>query len=63
MVSGAMESHVLTMLNIGENLIPCTWMLRVVHVQYVHNHPIDDLCLVICLGVEISGFSELGVQQ
>jgi hypothetical protein len=38
-------------------------MLRVVHVQDVHNHLIDDLCLAIGLGVESSGFSELGVQQ
>jgi hypothetical protein len=58
-----MESPVVTVLNIGETLIPCTWMLRVVHAQDVHNHLIDDLCLVICLGVERSGFSELGVQQ
>jgi hypothetical protein len=58
-----MESPVVTVLNIGETLIPCTWMLRVVHVQDVHNHLIDDLYLTICLGVESSGFSELGVQQ
>jgi hypothetical protein len=63
MVDGAMESPVVTVLNIGETLIPCTWMLRVVHAQDVHNHPIDNLCLAICLGVERSGFSELGVQQ
>jgi hypothetical protein len=63
MVSGAMESHVVTVLNIGKTLIPCMWMLRVVHVQDVHNHLIDDLCLTIGLGVESSGFSELGVQQ
>jgi hypothetical protein len=29
----------------------------------VHNHPIDDLSLAIGLGVERSGFCELGVQQ
>jgi hypothetical protein len=29
----------------------------------VHNHSIDDLCLAISLGVESSGFCELGVQQ
>jgi hypothetical protein len=57
-----MESPVVTILNIGETLIPCTWMLRVVHAQDVHNHLIDDLCFVIYLGVESSGFSELGVQ-
>jgi hypothetical protein len=60
---GAMESHVVGLLNIGKTLIPCTQMLRVVHVQDVHNHLIDDLCLAIGLGVESSGFSELGVQQ
>jgi hypothetical protein len=63
MANGAMESPVVTMLNIGETLIPYTWMLKVVHAQDVHNHPIDNLYLVICLGVERSGFSELGVQQ
>jgi hypothetical protein len=60
---GAMESPVVVVLNIGKTLIPCTWMLRVVHAQDVHNHLIDDLCLAISLGVERSGFSELGVQQ
>jgi hypothetical protein len=63
MVGGAMESHVVAVLNIGENLIPCTWMLRVIHAQYVHNHPIEGLCLTIGLRVEGSGFIELGVQQ
>jgi hypothetical protein len=63
MVGGAMESPVVTMLNIGETLIPCTWMPRIVHAQDVHNHPIDDLYLSIGLGVESSGFCELGVQQ
>jgi hypothetical protein len=58
-----MESPVVAVLNIGKTLIPCTWMLRVVHAQDVHNHLIDDLCLAIGLGVESSGFSELGVQQ
>jgi hypothetical protein len=43
-------------------IIPCTWILRVVHAQDVHNHLIDDLCLVVLLGVENSGFSELGFQ-
>jgi hypothetical protein len=50
-------------LNIGETLIPFTWFLRVVHAKNVHNHLIDDLCLVVYLGVESSGFSDLGVQQ
>jgi hypothetical protein len=54
MASGAMEIPVVTVLNIGETLIPCTWMLIIVHAQDVHNHSIDDLCLDISLGVEIS---------
>jgi hypothetical protein len=58
-----MESHVVILLKIGETLIPCTWILRVVHAQDVHNRPIDDLCLAVCLGMESGGFSELGVQQ
>ena len=58
-----MESPFITVLNIGETLIPCMQMLRVVHAQDVKNHLIDDLCLVVFLGVESSGFSELGVQQ
>jgi hypothetical protein len=62
MVSGAMESHVVTVLNIGETLFPCMWMLRILHAQDVHNHLIDDLCLAIYLGVESSGFCEFGVQ-
>jgi hypothetical protein len=63
MVGGAMESPVVIVLNIGETLIPCMWMLRFVHARDVHNHLIDDLCLAVCLGVESSGFRELGVQQ
>jgi hypothetical protein len=51
------------MLNIRETLIPCIRFLRSLHAQDVHNHPIEDLCLVVCLGLERSGFSELGVKQ
>jgi hypothetical protein len=58
-----MESHVVAMLNIGKTLIPCTQMLRFVHVRDGNNHPTDELCLAIGLGVESNGFSELGVQQ
>jgi hypothetical protein len=58
-----MQSHVVTMLDIWETIVPCTGMLRIVHAQDVHNHPIDDLCLAIGLGVESNGFCELGVQQ
>jgi hypothetical protein len=58
-----MESPIVVVLNIGKTLIPCTQMLRVIHAQDVHSQPIDNLCLVIGLRVEGSGFSELGVQQ
>jgi hypothetical protein len=63
MADGTMESLVVIVLDIWEILVPCTCMLRVVHAQDVHNHPIDDLCLAIGLGVESSGFCKLGVQQ
>jgi hypothetical protein len=63
MASGTMESPVVTVLDIWETLVPCTWILRIVHAQDVHNNPIDDLYLAIGLGVESSVFYELGVQQ
>jgi hypothetical protein len=63
MVGRAMKSPVLDVLNIGKTLIPCTWMLRVVHVQDVYNHLINKLYLFVSLGVENSGFSDLGVQK
>jgi hypothetical protein len=63
MASGAMERPIVIMLNIGETLIPCTRILRVLHARDVHNHFIDDLCLAVYLGLERSGFKELGVQQ
>jgi hypothetical protein len=61
MADGTMESFVVTVLDICETLIPCTGMLGVVHACDVHNHLIDDLSLAISLGVERSGFCELGV--
>ena len=63
MAGGTVESSVVTVLDIWENLIPCMGILRIVHAQDVHNHLIDNLCLDVCLGVERSGFIELGVQQ
>jgi hypothetical protein len=56
-----MYGSVVTVLEIGEILIPCAWMFGIVHAQYMHDHPIDDLGLSIRLGVEGSGFGELGV--
>ena len=35
----------------------------IVHVQDVHDHLVDKLGLAIYLGVEGSGFGELGIQQ
>jgi hypothetical protein len=63
MVGGTMESSVVIVLNIWETLVPCMRMLRFLHAQDVHNNMIDDLGLAIGLGVERSGFCELGVQQ
>jgi hypothetical protein len=58
----AMEISIVVVLNVGETLIPCVWFLGVVHAEDVHDHPIDELCLAISLGVEGNGFGELGVQ-
>jgi hypothetical protein len=63
MAGGTMEIPVVTVLFIWKTLVPCTWMLRILHAQDVQNHPIDDLCSAISLGVEISAFGDLGVQQ
>jgi hypothetical protein len=63
MTDGAMESLVVVVMKIGKTLIPCTQILRVIHAKDVHNHLIDDLYLAIGLRVEVTGFSELGVQQ
>jgi hypothetical protein len=63
MVVQTMESHVVTMLNIWETLVPCMGILRIVHAQDVYNRLIDNLGLANGLGVEISGFCDLGVQQ
>jgi hypothetical protein len=63
MAGGAMDRPIVAMLDIWETLVPCTGMIRIVHVQDVHNHLIDNLSLAIGLGVERSGFCELGVQE
>jgi len=57
----AMESSVVAMLYIGEAFIPCVWMLRVVHVQNVYDHHVDDLCLAIILGMESHEPSKFGI--
>jgi hypothetical protein len=52
MANRVVDGSIIFMLNIWKDFIPCTWMVGVVHSQYVHNHPIDHFCLSICLGVE-----------
>ena len=58
----AMKGFVVSMLNIGEIVIPCVSMFGVVHAQDMHSHPFDDLGLAIWLGVQGSGFGDLVVQ-
>jgi hypothetical protein len=58
-----MYGYVVTVLNIGKTLIPFVSMLGNVHVQDMHNLPVDDLGLAIRLGVEGHGFGEFGVQS
>ena len=48
-------------MNIGKTLITCTRVFLIVHAQDVYDYLIDDLSLAICLGVEGSGFGELGI--
>lgn len=47
----AMESSIVVVLNTGETLIPCTWMLEFVHAQNVHNHHVNELHITMILGV------------
>jgi hypothetical protein len=58
-----MYSSVEFVLNIAKIIITGVGILGLVHAQDMHDHPVDDLSLAIHLGVEGSGFSELGVQQ
>jgi hypothetical protein len=55
------EGSIVYMLNIWRNFKPCTWMLGVAHLQDMHNHGIDHLCLPMCLGVEGNQFGHVGV--
>ena len=59
----AMNSSIVDVLHIRKAIIPLTWMFIVMHCQYVHDHLIDHFYLSIDLGMEGSGFGELGVQQ
>ena len=58
-----MYGYVLAILNIGKTRILGVGLLGIVHVHDMHNHSVDDLSLAIHLGVEGSGFGDLGVQQ
>jgi hypothetical protein len=62
MVGGAMYGSIVTVLNIVKTLILCEHMIRIVHVQNMYDHIVDDLGLAIHFGVEGHGFGELGVQ-
>jgi hypothetical protein len=57
-----MQGSVVAILHIGNTLIPCVEVFLIVHVQDMYDHPIDELSLAIYLGVEGSGFGELGIQ-
>jgi len=48
----AMERYVITMLDLWKTLTLDSRMLGVVHAEYVHYHPIDDLHLAINLETE-----------
>jgi hypothetical protein len=58
-----MEGSIVVVLDIRKDLIPCAWILGVVHVQDMHNHPINDLCFSISISLEGNGFGDLGIQQ
>jgi len=58
-----MERSIVDVVDIREDFIPCAWMLQVVHVQNLYDHPVDDLYLAISLGVESHGLSELVIQR
>jgi hypothetical protein len=58
-----MYGSIVVVLNIGKTLIPCARVLGILHAQDMHNHLVDDLGLAIHLGMEGSGFGELGVQK
>lgn len=47
--SQAIESFAITLMHKGKALIQFLWILGVVHVEYVHYHPVDDLFLAIML--------------
>lgn len=62
MTNQDIEIYFIILFHIGNNLIPGSWMLVVVHAKYVYYHPINDLYLAILLGMEGSQLGELGVE-
>jgi hypothetical protein len=40
-------------MNIGETLIPFALIFGVVHVKYMHDHSVEDLCLASVLGWKV----------
>jgi hypothetical protein len=54
-----MNGSIVIVLNIRKTIIPCAGMLRDVHPQNVHDHPIYYLQLAISLGMEGGGFGVL----
>jgi hypothetical protein len=56
-----MQGSIVVMMDIGKTLFPPVRVIGIIHAQDMHDHSIYDLGLVICLGVEGHGFSELGV--
>ena len=53
-----MQGLVVAMLDIGKALIPCAWVLGIIHAKDMHNHLIYNLGLAIIIGVEAHGFGE-----
>jgi hypothetical protein len=59
----AVEGSVVAMLDIRKDLIPCVWMLGIVHPQDMSNNHVDYLYFSISLWVEGSRFGQLGVHH
>ena len=53
----------IALLDIGEDFIPCTWVLWVVRAQNVYDNLIENHCLAISLGRESHGLSKFCIQH
>lgn len=62
MSSRATKRFVTVAMHIGKVVILGSWIVGVVHEEYVHYHPIGDLLLSISPGMECSRLGALGVQ-